>query len=317
MIYSRTKHIKDSIVSGIHKIYSGNAKKKCRRMEFILGMTLALYIFTRCQATETPSQFDFIKNGVVAHAGGEADFPENTLPAFRNAITLGVEWVELDIHLSKDRRLVVIHDKDTERVGDKKLIVCESDFDHLKEVDVAATFRKQHKSNLDQCPKAEIPLLEDVLQLVMSQGKSRLLIDPKPDCVPQIMELIMRMKATPYVGFLGYSVQRMKEVKKMDSSIPIFFCRKLVSSDTELQEDIDIAMAQGFEGINLHTPVEEPAEQVIKRVVRIHAAGLKAMVWTVNDAEKLKALAKGSVDYIITDVPKLFLNVKQGMSEAK
>src|SRR5690606_3953569 len=79
--------------------------------------------------------------GVTAHRGNSWDFPENTIPAFESAIKLGVDWAELDIHRTRDGKLVVIHDKSTGRVGDKNLEVARSTYEELLSVDVATEFR--------------------------------------------------------------------------------------------------------------------------------------------------------------------------------
>src|SRR5690554_4353846 len=77
-----------------------------------------LFFFSSLFAMQDP-----VIKGVTAHRGNSWDYPENTLPAFENAIALGVDWAELDVHHTKDGKLVVIHDKATGRVGDKDLEV--------------------------------------------------------------------------------------------------------------------------------------------------------------------------------------------------
>ena len=60
----------------------------------------------------------FLINGVTAHRGDSGDYPENTLRAFRSALQVGVDWMECDIYKTSDGKIVVVHDRDTERVGD-------------------------------------------------------------------------------------------------------------------------------------------------------------------------------------------------------
>src|SRR5688572_23716502 len=73
---------------------------------------------------------------IVAHRGESADAPENTLAAFKLAWERGVRAVELDVHLTKDDRLVVIHDADTKRTAGEKHVVKESLMEDLRQFDV-------------------------------------------------------------------------------------------------------------------------------------------------------------------------------------
>ncbi len=94
----------------------------------------------------------FLVNGVTAHRGNSGDFPENTLPAFKSGIEVGADWIELDILRTKDGKLVVIHDKSTERVGDKNLSVPDSTYKELLAVDVATDFRRRSGKTVEECP---------------------------------------------------------------------------------------------------------------------------------------------------------------------
>ena len=73
---------------------------------------------------------------IVAHRGASSDAPENTLPAFRRAWELGADAIEGDFRLTKDGRIVCIHDKDTKRVADAKLVVSDATLAQLRTLDV-------------------------------------------------------------------------------------------------------------------------------------------------------------------------------------
>ena len=95
-----------------------------------------------------------MSNGVTAHRGNSTEYPENTRVAFESALGLGVDWIELDIHQTRDQQLVVIHDADTGRVGDRKALISQTHYEELKEIDVASRFRRGKGLSLPQCPKA-------------------------------------------------------------------------------------------------------------------------------------------------------------------
>ena len=110
----------------------------------------------------------FLNNGVTAHRGNSGESPENTIAAFNSGVEVGADWLELDIFKTRDGKLVVIHDRTTERVGDKDLDVVGSTYEDLLVVDVATEFRRTRNLTIEQCPKQSAPLLKDVLRLVMS-----------------------------------------------------------------------------------------------------------------------------------------------------
>jgi glycerophosphoryl diester phosphodiesterase len=108
--------------------------------------------------------YTFLQNGVTAHRGNSGEIPENTLSAVESALALGADWIETDIYLTKDRQVVICHDKNTARVGDKNLTIEKSTYAELRTVDVATDFRKRHKLTLEQCPPLHVPLLADSLK---------------------------------------------------------------------------------------------------------------------------------------------------------
>ena len=94
---------------------------------------------------DEPTTGPFLHNGVTAHRGNSGEHPENTIAALMSGIEVGADWIELDIFRTKDGKLVVIHDRTTERVGDKNLLVADCTYEPLLTVDVATEFRQWHE----------------------------------------------------------------------------------------------------------------------------------------------------------------------------
>ncbi len=246
-------------------------------------------------------QSGFLKNGVTAHRGNSGEFPECTLPAFQSGIAVGADWLELDVLLSRDGKLVVIHDRTTGRVGDRDLEVTKSTYAELSEVDVATDFRKRHQKTLADCPKARMPLLEEVISLVMTQRRSRLSIQPKMDCVAEAIKLIKRLGAQEWVGFNDGNLQYMSKVKQLAPEIPVFWDR----GNSDLAQDLLIARRHGFEALVLNHQV-----LTAEKVRMIQQAGFEAGVWTINREADLRRFLKMKVDRIYTDYPARLLALK-------
>lgn len=237
---------------------------------------------------------DFLDNGITAHRGNSGEYPENTMPAFESGIRVGADWIELDIFRTADGKLVVIHDRTTERVGDKNLNVAQSNYEELLTVDVATDFRHRHAKTTAECPPRTIPLLQDVLRLVLGQDKTRVSIQPKMDCVAAAVNLVKRMGAAKWVGFNDGNLQYMAQVKRLAPEIRVFWDR----GPSDLDDDIRIAREHGFESLVLHHATVTRA-----KVEKIHAAQIEAGVWTVNDQAAMRRFLEMGIDRIYTDFP--------------
>ncbi len=84
--------------------------------------------------------FDPPRPRVFAHRGASGDYPENTLPAFAAARDLGVPYIELDVHMTRDGHVVVAHDDNLKRVGDVDAVICEMTLAELSRIDAAYNF---------------------------------------------------------------------------------------------------------------------------------------------------------------------------------
>jgi glycerophosphoryl diester phosphodiesterase len=261
-----------------------------------LGVT-AIFLAANALGDE-PDADSFLNNGVTAHRGNSGEYPENTIPAFKSGIEIGADWIELDIFHTKDGRLVVIHDRTTERVGDKNLVVSDSTYEQLFAVDVATDFRRRHGKTIEAVPKQTIPLLEEVLRLVLTQAKTRLSIQPKMDCVAEAIDLVRELGAEKWVGFNDGNLQYMAEVKRLAPGIPIFWDR----GESDIDEDIRFAKRHGFESLVLHQSTVTK-----EKIERVHEAGMKAGAWTVNDEADMARMLKMGIDRIYTDYPRRLL----------
>jgi glycerophosphoryl diester phosphodiesterase len=241
------------------------------------------------------------ENGVTAHRGNSAEFPENTVASFKSGIDAGADWLELDVRKSKDGELFVIHDRSSERVSGKDLIISESCSQDILKADAAFAFRRDKHKTLTEAPFAGIPLLREVVELVMSCGKCRVSIQPKDNSVHDILALVRDMRAEKYAGFNDGDLNKMAAVKKFDSSIPVFWDR----CGSDIDSDIPAALKHGFETVVMHIPDVTP-----EKIKKLHSAGLKAGAWTVNSPDSMRQLLSWGADRIYTDNPKLLIKIR-------
>lgn len=226
-------------------------------------------------------------NGVTAHRGDSGNSPENTLEAFESAIALGVDWIETDIRMTKDNQLVVMHDSHLGRVTGVNAKVRELD---LKEIQTLRVSSEHHT----------IPTLAETFECIRDSN-TRISLQPKADCVPQIVALAQVMSIVDQIGFNDHDIQKMTTAKLLLQNTTIFWDR--INTDT-LDEDLEIASNHHFHALVIYEP-----ELQQSHVNKIHSAGLKAGVWTVNDPARLAELLNWGVDRIYTDVPGVLIQL--------
>lgn len=137
----------------------------------------------------------FLSNGVTAHYGYPEAYAENTFQGYTAAMELGADWIELDVFTTTDGQLVVSHDKTTGRFVDRELIIAESTYAELSTLDVAHSFREEHGLTEKDVPRARMPLLSEILELVQSQDKTRASLQPKDQSTAAAVAMVQDMGA--------------------------------------------------------------------------------------------------------------------------
>lgn len=268
-------------------------------------MKSVLFFITGFFLLSAPSLICFsqsIHQGVTAHRGNSALMPENSISAFKSAIALGVDWIELDVFKTKDGKIVVSHDPSTRRTGNQALTISESTYTQLKKVDIATEFRKRTGKSSKEVPQETMPLLEDVLKLFIP-SKTKVSIQPKMDCVEETVAIVKNLKMEAQVGFNDSNLAYMQQVKKLAPSIHVFWDRP---ADHNIESDIQIAKDYGFESmvINAQGMTEE-------KINLLKIAEIEPGVWTVNKKDDLIRFLEMGIARIYTDDPALLIELKK------
>ncbi len=235
---------------------------------------------------------------IVGHRGASRDAPENTLSSFNLCWGLKADAAELDIHLTKDGRIVVIHDKGTERTTGKDFVVADHTLAELKTLDAGSWKGKEWAGE-------RIPTLAEVLDTI-PDGK-RLFIEIKcgPEVLPELERVLKASGKKPdqlvLIGFMQDTMRRARQ------SFPQLKVLWLVSptpeakSRTEMAADklIEAAKAAHFDGLCLNA--DFPMDAAV--VAKVRDAGMTLHVWTVDEPTTAGKLAAAGVDGIITNRP--------------
>lgn len=226
---------------------------------------------------------------IIAHRGASGSSPENTLAAFERAVALGAQFIETDLHLTRDARFVAIHDKALERTTNGKGAVRDYTLAELRELDAGMWYDRQFMGQ-------KIPTLEEVLEFAREHDVV-FYLEIKYDSAWG-----MHHALTAALGGAGNAARTIvisfdpatvDAVRKLDASIMTGLLVEGSSRDF-VKSATEVGARQLCPKADLVTP--ELVEQA-------HRSSLHVVTWTVNDVAKMNSVMGAGVDGIMTDVP--------------
>lgn len=222
---------------------------------------------------------------VFAHRGGAKLAPENTIEAFDRGLDAGADGLELDVRLSGDGEVVVMHDPTIDRTTRRRGPVSRYTAAELAEVNV--------------------PRLRDVLDRYKDAALIVELKDPTARLASAVVDLVREYDAVNRVALGSFHPDAVKTVRLREPRIPTGASKP----------EIRLALYASYLGIapfwasyrSLQVPERSVGRRVVsRRFVRMaHAAGLVVQVWTVNAEHDIRRLLGWGVDAIISDRPDL------------
>jgi glycerophosphoryl diester phosphodiesterase len=227
----------------------------------------------------------------IAHRGASYLAPENTVAAANLAWELGADAVEVDVFLSLDNRVMVIHDKDTKRTaaGKKNMAIKDSPSLVLRDLDVGSWKDAKFKGE-------KIPFISEIIKTV-PEGKTLVIeIKAGSEIIPHLKREIEKSGKIDQIVFISFGWETILDTKK---EFPDNKCYWLSSSKQGLKTKIEEAAKAGLEGINLHYNIVD--EEVMQMAA---AHNLEVLVWTVNDPAIAKKMTDLGVKGITTDRPR-------------
>lgn len=228
---------------------------------------------------------------IWAHRGASGAAPENTLPAFELAVEQGADGLELDVQLTRDDHVVVIHDETLERTTDGNGWVADHSLEDLKKLDASYGH--------DGFAGVRIPTLAEVCNLVRD--------------VPIVLNVELKNSQIPYVGLEERVLGIIDECGVRDRVIISSFdhnsLRGLAQADVGIPLGVlysDLLWRPWRYATRLGASALHPALASTRQrmVERSHEAGLEVNVWTVDDPGDVRRVAGFGVDALITNVPE-------------
>lgn len=236
---------------------------------------------------------------IIAHRGASHDFPENTLTSIKMGWEQQADVVELDIYLTKDGQIVLLHDATTKRTGGVDLKVADQTLEELRLLDFGRWKDARFAGE-------KIATLDEVLATIPADPNKRLFIEIKcgPEVIPALKASLERSgKPASQCAIIGGSYQTMRAVKQALPQYEMYWVERF-KQDKETKvwsptadELIRQAKEAGFDGLDLRD--QEPLDAAFIRKVK--DAGLKCYVWTVDAPDKARQLLADGIDGITTN----------------
>jgi glycerophosphoryl diester phosphodiesterase len=216
---------------------------------------------------------------IMGHRGAPYAEPENTLRSFRRALAMGVAMVELDVQLTKDGRLAVIHDETLERTTNGQGPVRNFTLDELK--------------HLDAGQGDPVPSLEEVFGLV--KGKAHLMVELKqPEAATALLRFFQEHEAFDFATIISFWHPAVKGLKEQEPRLKTGALMVGCPADP-----VGVARAARADALvmNYRYVNRELADAV-------HRQGIKVIVWTIDDPEILKPYLAMNLYAICTNRPQ-------------
>jgi glycerophosphoryl diester phosphodiesterase len=243
----------------------------------------------------------------MAHRGASADYPENTMPAFRAAVQAGVDYIELDVHCTGDGEVVVVHDDDLSRVANDERLIREITMAELESVDAAFRFSPDGHGWPLRGQGIRIPKLVEVLS---SWPMLRFVIEFKPrdsSIADATLEVVRQTRMERRVLFASEHLAPIARVRALAPKLPTNL--PAVEIAAFVQPSPPGAAPVTAAGDALQIPPEHQGVKLVtpEIVAKAHRYGLEVHVWTINDDAQMKEMLSLGVDGIITDHPSRLL----------
>ena len=244
---------------------------------------------TGCETQDSPA--------VIAHRGASHLAPENTVASAKKAWKLGADGVEIDVYLSQDDRIMVMHDRSTMRTTGANYTIADTPSSELRKLDAGSWKAPEFAGE-------KLPFLEEIIETVPA-GK-RLFVEVKcgPEIAPALKKVIDGCGKKDRIDIISFGFDVCTTCKELMPDIPVYWLTSTKKDespgdylplDTALIEKVRDA---GLDGVDVHY-----AGLTAEFAGAVKNAGMGIYAWTVNDRLEYTRLASLGVDGVTTDRP--------------
>ncbi len=289
------------------------AKSSClgSLLAILASILLGLY-FTATPAGPRAWFKDAPRPLLLAHQGGEKEWPSNTMIAFEKAHKTGSDVLDFDLHMTADKVLVILHDTTVERTTDGQGVVAEMTWPEVEKLDAAYRFTRDGRTYPLRGKGYGIPRLDEVLR---TYPDWRLQIEVKqapPAIAQELAKVLKQFEAEDRVLLSCFDDSMMKGLR--------LACPRVATSATPLEiRAMVLASRLHLEGLispdysALQIPLRHSGiDLVTKRTVdAAHKRGVKVLPWTIDNEDDAEICRKAGADGFNTNLPTKMERVRE------
>ena len=241
---------------------------------------------------------------VAAHRGGGLLWPENSVLAFDNALKLGADYLEMDVHLSRDGELVVIHDPTLDRTTSGTGPVRAKTLAELR-----GLFLKDRGGAITA---ERVPLLDEVTRLAAAARRQLLVeikVDERGQRYPQIEEKVLAVldrhgmsAGTVVRAFEAESWRRVHELRPAQRICALYSGRTLAQMGSTAEREVEAARRAGVTDVGLQYGLV--TADIVAQAARL---GVALGAWTVNEPAAIDRMIQLGVGMVTSDRPDLVM----------
>lgn len=238
---------------------------------------------------------------IFAHRGYSGKYPENTMLAFKKAVECGIDGIELDVQLSKDGVVVIIHDETLDRTTDGTGKVMNYTYEELSKLDASFTFKDL---GINRIPTLReyfeyVKTLDIITNIELKNG-----INEYSGIEEKVIDLIREFNLEKKVIISSFNHYSILKVKKIAPEIKCGFL-----SESWI---INAGKYCASYHIECYHPIFNSLTTEI--INELKSYEIEINCWTVNKEQEIKSLFKKKVDSIITNYPELANKIKRKFS---
>jgi len=227
---------------------------------------------------------------VIGHRGAPRLAPENTIPSFKRAVEAGVDFIELDVRVTRDDVLVIMHDPTVDRTTNGTGRVSELTLAEISELDAGSWFSDEYKG-------VSVPTLKSVFEEIGDSVGYAIELKVK-GIEEKVVNLIREFDLVSNTIVLSSLWDSLKKVRELESRLTT-----MGDMPSPTLENLTKAISQYVNIVSIH-------ETMLERefVRECHRRGIMVNAWPVNTLHELTHCIQSEVDFITTDRPRLILS---------
>ena len=248
---------------------------------------------------------------VIAHQGGDGVWPGESMLAFQNAVDLGVDMLEMDLHITSDGVLVLMHDETVDRTTDGTGEIESMTLTEIKQLDAAYDWSPDDGATFPYRGQGiQVATLEEVFTAFPEMRMTIEIKKTNSSMAKPFCDLIRAYDMQEKVLVASFHDERLKEFRAE--------CPEVATSSAKDETTVFVLMTKVFLGgfyspafYSLQVPEKSGGITVMTPafVKAAHARNLAVEPWTINDAETMRKFIEWGVDGIITDRPDIMMEV--------